>query len=97
MSKELELKPLLKKLDDLANKIDTLIMVTAVTHQSQKLLEGKSQKEQIKILAERKLPRDVIALIVGTKPEVVSVRLSELKSKSGKPKEKPQKQVEEAQ
>jgi CRP-like cAMP-binding protein len=86
---------LLKKLDILAEKIDILTMVTAITHQSQKLLEGKTQTEQIHILAKKKLPREVIALIVGTTPETVSVRLSEMKAE--KQKEKAPKQEEKVQ
>lgn len=78
---------LLKKLDVLAEKIDALAIVTAnLSSQHQKVLEGKTQTEQIQILSKRKLPREAIALIVGTTPETVSVRLSEMKSKKKKEK-----------
>lgn len=76
---------LLKKLDILAEKIDVLTIVTAnLSSQNQKVLEGKTQTEQIRILAKRKLPREVIAMLVGTTPQTVSVRLSEMKSKKKK-------------
>lgn len=76
---------LLKKLDVLAEKIDTLAIVTAnLANQHQKALEGKTQTEQIQILSKRKLPKEAIALIVGTTLETVSVRLSEMKSKKKK-------------
>ncbi len=78
-------KELLGKLDVLAGKIDTLTIVTAnLANQHQKALEGKTQTEQIQILSKRKLPKEAIALIVGTTLETVSVRLSEMKSKKKK-------------
>jgi hypothetical protein len=78
---------LLKKLDFLAEKIGVLAFVTAnLGSQHQKVLEGKTQAEQIQILSKRKLPREAIALIVGTTPEVVSVRLSQMKQKKEKKK-----------
>jgi len=76
---------LLKKL---AEKIDILAIVTAsLANQHQKTLEGKTQTEQIQILSKRKLPKEAIALIVGTTVETVSVRLSEMKAKAKKRKE----------
>jgi hypothetical protein len=76
---------LLKKLDVLAEKIDTLAIVTAnLANQHQKALEGKTQTEQIQILSKRRLPKEAISLIVGTTLETVSVRLSEMKSKKKK-------------
>jgi hypothetical protein len=87
-----ESSPLAKKLDALAQKIDVLSIVTAnLGVQHQKVLEGKSQTEQIQILSKRKLPKEAIALIVGTTAETVSARLSEMKSKKKKessPREK---------
>lgn len=76
---------LLKKLEVLAEKIDILAIVTAnLANQHQKALEGTTQTEQIQILAKRKLPKEAIALIVGTTLETVSVRVSEMKSKKKK-------------
>lgn len=72
----------------MARKIDILTKVTAIGMQKEKLLEGKKQKEQIKILAKLKIPRNIIALIVGTTPLTVSVTLSKMKSKQGKAKPK---------
>lgn len=85
---------LLKKLEVLAKKIDILATVTAsLANQHQKVLEGKTQTEQIRILSKRKLPKEAIALIVGTTLETVSVRLSEMKPK--KKTEKSPKEGEE--
>lgn len=87
-------KELLGKLDVLAEKIDILTIVTAnLANQHQKALEGKTQTEQIQILSKRKLPKEAIALIVGTTLETVSVRLSEMKSKKKK-ENSPQKKEE---
>ena len=70
---------LLKKLDDIATKLDTLIQLVAFSSQRETILKGKTKKEQIKILARLGLSRNVIALLVGTTPETVSVRISEMK------------------
>jgi len=63
-------------------KLDTLIKLVAVNANAQSLLGGKSKNDQIKILADLGLQRNIIALMVGTTPETVSVRLSEMKSKT---------------
>lgn len=84
MSKES--KELLKKLDVLAEKIDILVTVTAVSMQKEKLFRKKKQKEQIKILAKLGLPRNLIALMVGTTPLTVSVTLSKIKKAKKKTK-----------
>ncbi len=76
-----------KKLDALIEKVDILAIVTAnLANQHQKILEGKTQTEQIQILSKRRLPKEAIALIVGTTVETVSVRISEMKSKTKKEK-----------
>ena len=73
---------LLKKVGTLIQKIDVLAIVTAnLASQHQKALEGKTQTEQIRILSKRRLPKEAIALIVGTTLETVSVRMSEMKPK----------------
>jgi len=83
MSKESD--TLTKKLDKLILKIDVLTAVTAnLSTENQKALEGKSQTEQIRLLTKRRLPKEAIALIVGTTAETVSVRLSEMKSKKSR-------------
>jgi CRP-like cAMP-binding protein len=85
---------ILRKLDVLAQKTDILAIVTAnLANQHQKALEGKTQTEQIQILSKRKLPKEAIALIVGTTLETVSVRMSEMRSK--KKREKTSKEKEE--
>jgi CRP-like cAMP-binding protein len=63
-------------------KLEALIRLVAVSTNAQNLLGGKNQKEQIKILSDLGLSRNIIALVVGTTPETVSVRLSEMKSKT---------------
>jgi len=86
-----ESKEFLKKLDILAEKIDILTTVTAVSVQQEKLFKGKTQKEQIKLLAKMGLNRNVIALMVGTTPLTVSVTLSQMrKKKKAKPKREPE-------
>jgi len=77
---------LIRKLDDIATRIDTLIQLVAFTPQRETILKGKTKKEQIKILARLGLSRAVIALLVGTTPETVSVRISEIKKKMKKRK-----------
>ena len=92
MSKES--KELLKKLDVLAQKIDILTMVTAISMEREKLLKGKTQKEQIESLVKMGLEeRNIIALIVGTTPQTVSSRLTEIRAK--KKKRKPKRQSKE--
>jgi len=81
-------KLLIKKLDELSIKIDALIQVLAITSQKEKVLKGKTKTGQIKLLSDLGLPRTVIAWIVGTTSETVSVRLSEIKSKAKKPETK---------
>jgi len=66
---------------EILEKLDALTKLVAVTANAQTLLGGKSQKDQIKVLADLRLSRNIIALVVGTTPEAVSVRLSEMKSK----------------
>ena len=90
-----ESKELLKKLDILAEKLDILTTVTAVSMQQEKLFKGKTQKEQIKLLAKMGLDRNVIALMVGTTPLTVSVTLSRFrKKKKAKPKREPEQEEE---
>lgn len=64
------------------DKLDTLVKLVAISTKAQNLLGGNDQKDQIKILSELGLSRNIVALIVGTTPETVSVRLSEMKSKT---------------
>lgn len=63
-------------------KLDALIKLVAISTNAQSLLGGKNQRDQIRILSELGLSRNIIALVVGTTPETVSVRLSEMKSKT---------------
>ena len=92
-----ESKKLLEKLDTLAEKIDILTIVTAISMEKKKIFEGMLQKEQIKFLDELGLNRNIIALMLGTTPLTVSVTLSVLrKKKKGKQTKKPNKEkVEE--
>jgi len=82
---------LLNKLDVLAKKIDILTKVTAISVQREKFLEGKKQKEQIKMLKKMGFSSSLIALILGTTPLTVSVTLSKMKKKKkAKPTESKQ-------
>jgi len=75
-------KDLIKKLDALNRKLDTLIKVVAISSRMETIMKGKKQKEQIQILSRLGLSRNVIALMLGTTPLTVSVRLSEMKKKN---------------
>jgi len=66
---------------EILEKLDVLTKLVAVSANVQNLLAEKNQKDQIKILADLGLSRNIIALVVGTTPETVSVRLSEMKSR----------------
>jgi len=79
-------KQLIKKLDELIGKIDALIQVVAITSQKETVLKGKTKAGQINLLSDLGLPRTIIAWIVGTTPDTVSVRLSERKAKKKKTK-----------
>ena len=76
-----ESKKLLEKLDVLAQKVETLTMVTAIGMEKEKLFKGKTQKEQIKFLDKLGINRNIIALMLGTTPLTVSVTLSKMKKK----------------
>lgn len=56
-------KKLLKKLDTLAEKIDILTKVTAISVQKEKLLGKKKQKEQIAMLDNLGFSPSLIALV----------------------------------
>lgn len=87
--KEDEFKKLLiKKLDELGTKIEALIQVVAITSRKERMLKGKTKTDQIKLLSDLGLPRTAVAWIVGTTPETVSVRLSEIRGKGKKVKKK---------
>lgn len=81
-------KELSERLHELNEKIDTLIQVVAVSSKIETILKEKSKKQQIEILSDLGLSKNVIALIVGTTPETVSVRISEMKKKRKKRKRK---------
>ena len=70
-----------KQFDILISKIDTLIKVITITSNLPSDFRDKTKKEQIKYLYEinPKFDRGLIAIIVGTTPETISVRLSELR------------------
>jgi hypothetical protein len=76
---------LLKKLDILTEKMDILIKVAAIGTQRETLFKNMKQKQQIEMLAKMGLPRNIVALMVGTTPLTVSVTLSRMKTKKPKP------------
>ena len=79
-------KQLIKKLEELSTKMDALIQVVAITSRKEIIEKGKTKTDQIVILSDLGLSRKIIALIVGTTPESVSARLSQLKAKKKKTK-----------
>lgn len=79
-------KEMIERLDVLSAKIDTLIQVIAVSPKMETILKNKTKTQQIEILSDLRFPKDVIALIVNTTPETVSVRISEIKKKREKKK-----------
>jgi len=79
-------KQLIKKLEELSTKMDALIQVVAITSRKEIIEKGKTKTDQIVILSDLRLSRKIIALIVGTTPESVSARLSQLKAKKKKTK-----------
>lgn len=80
---------ILKKLDTLAKKIDILTKVTAINIQREKFIEGKTQKEQINALHKAGFSPSLIALMLATTPNTVSVALSNIrKKKKAKTKKK---------
>ena len=79
-------KQLIKKLNELGTKVDALIQVVAITSRKESMLKGKTKTYQIILLSDLGLPRTVVAWIVGTTPEAVSTRLSQIKSKAKKAK-----------
>lgn len=74
-------KQLIKKINELGTKIDTLTEVVAITSRKESIFKGKTKTDQIVLLSDLDLPRTVVAWIVGTTPEAVSVRLSQIRSK----------------
>lgn len=74
-----ESKELLKKLDVLAEKIDILTMVTAAS-----VFQGKPLTESTSFLLNLGLKPKEIAVILGTKPNIVRAIKSQLAKKSKK-------------
>ena len=78
MSKQDE--KIIEKLSEISEKLDALTILYAGKENFNKILEKKNQTEQIQILKKWKLSNEVIAIIIGTTPDVVGVRISESKS-----------------
>jgi len=85
-------KQLIKKLDELGTKIDALTQVVAITSRKEIIAKGKTKTDQIVILSDLGLSRPMVALIVGTTPEAVSARLSQLKAEKKKRTKKAEKE-----
>jgi len=66
--------------EEVVKKLDLLTKLSALNINPQSFLKDKNQGEQIRILSDLGLSRNIIALIVGTTPDIVSVRLSQMKS-----------------
>jgi len=72
-----------KSLQEISNKLDQLILLSAVN-----AVKGMKQTPAIILLGGIGLDRNLIAQAVGTTPGTVSVRLSEAKSKKSAAPEK---------
>jgi Na+-transporting NADH:ubiquinone oxidoreductase subunit NqrD len=94
MNEEEFRKQLIRKLDGLGTKVDALIQVLAITSRKEVIAKGKTKTDQIVILSELGLSNDVIALIIGSTPEAVRVRIAQLKA--AKKKIKQSKDVEKS-
>lgn len=66
--------------EEVVKRLDLITRLLALNINPHSFLKDKNQGEQIRILSDLGLSRNIIALIVGTTPEVVSVRLSQMKS-----------------
>ena len=71
-----------EKFNILLNKIDVLTSVIALTSNLPSNFRDMSKKDQIKTIYQfnPKIDRNIIAIIVSTTPDTVSVRLSEMRS-----------------
>jgi len=81
-------KEIIEQLDELSAKIDTLVQIIAISPKIETVLKGKTKTQQIEILSDLEFPKNAIALIVGTTPETVGVRISEIKKKRKKGKKR---------
>jgi 3-polyprenyl-4-hydroxybenzoate decarboxylase len=77
-------KKIIERLDELSAKMDILVQVVAISPKIETILKDKTKTQQIEILSNLRLSNDAIALIVGTNPETVGVRISEMKKKKKK-------------
>lgn len=75
MKDEVFKRTLIEKLDDVSRKIDALTQVVAITCRKEVIKGGNTKTDQIVRLFDLGLSRKIIALIVGSTPELVSVRL----------------------
>ena len=81
-------KELIKRLDELGEKMDTLIQVMAVSSKIETILKDKTKTQQIETLSELGFPKDTIALLVNTTLGTVSARISEMKKRKGQRRRK---------
>jgi hypothetical protein len=80
-----ENKELVKQLKTLNESIEVLSKITAVNIFKEEIFKDKTKKEdRIEILTKMGLPRNLIAIVVGSTPESVSAFKS-----MGKPKKEP--------
>ena len=77
-------KEVIQKLDEIGKKIEALIQVVAITSRKETDEKPKTKTDQIVSLDNLGVPRELIALIVGTTPESVSSLRSQLKAKKKK-------------
>jgi DNA invertase Pin-like site-specific DNA recombinase len=85
--------PILKKLDELTEKLDVLTMLIAAKpngEQINSLLKDKNQREQIRILKEFGFPPREMALLIGTTLNTVRKTISEMESEKEDKQQKKQ-------
>lgn len=73
-------KEILKRLEDIAEKIETLTSVVAVSSNLQTALQGKNKSQQIWFLYQLGLPNEIVAQMTGSTPGSVRSTVSQIKS-----------------
>ena len=73
-------KEILERLEDIAEKIETLTSVVAVSSNLQTALQDKNKSQQIWFLSQLGLPNEIVAQMTGSTPGSVSSTVSQIKS-----------------
>lgn len=95
--KEIEFrKKIDRKLEVLTDRLENLTKIVAISSRFETFFKGKTKGEQIKILSDLGLSRELVALMVGTTTDSVYSTLSHIKSKKKRKSMSSQKQEEES-